>query len=300
MVKKKTQENTGLSKAVEQRSPYKSLSNPASTGGAGGHYEAKIQATYLWAMLIGKLTSLQRDSRITSLSFQAKIDGHETDDLVCELTNSAGQKAKALIQVKRSLSANASDGKFKEAITAAWLDFQNHEKFERNRDRIVLAYDESLSPKINGAKELSKIAKTSLDCEDFQRKAITAGFSSTAKRGALAVVRSFIEEITSSPLPDEEQFLFWKHLLFVSHSVDDEGSNEHASALTEIAWVLGAELAPHPASAWALLVDTSLSFNSTAASVNLETIDAHLPPHWVPALRAHRDRASTGASLGLL
>lgn len=305
MARKNKRENTDTSKVVEQRSPYKKQSNPASTGGAGVYYEAKVQANYLWAMLSGFYTPLRQESRITRLQFQAKIDGYQTDDLVCELKDSVDHTSKALIQVKRSLAAIPSDEKFKEAIIAAWLDFKNPAKFVHERDRIALIYDERLSPKMGGARALSNFARTSEDSQEFMKKATEAGFSSNANRQALAAVSAIIAGITQEPPSQDEQHAFWRHLFFISHSIDDEESVEYATAMNAIGWVLGAELARQPRLIWSHLVEKCLTFNSTAASVSLDNVDSHLPPKWCSVLKDYREgRFSKSSSeiqlLGLL
>lgn len=299
MVRNKKQENTGTSKAVEQRSPYKKQSNPASTGGVGVYYEAKVQANYLWAMLSGFYTPLRQESRITRLQFQAKIDGYQTDDLVCELKDSVDHMSKALIQVKRSLAAIASDEKFKEAIIAAWLDFKNPEKFVHERDRIALIYDERLSPKMGGARALSGFARTSDDSKEFIKKATETGFSSNANRQALAAVSTIIAGITQEPPSQDEQHAFWRHLFFISHSIDDEESAEYAAAMNAIGWVLGAELAGQPGLVWSHLVEKCLTFNSTAATVSIDNIDSHLPPKWCPVLKDYREGRVSDSSSGI-
>ncbi|WP_322997103.1 hypothetical protein [Castellaniella sp.] len=299
MAGKKQSKSGGVSNALTQRSPYKKQSNPASTGGAGVHYEAKVQANYLWAMLSGSRTPLRPNSRVTCLRFQAKIHGYQTDDLVCDVVDSSGHKSKALIQVKRSLAALASDEKFKEAITAAWLDFQDSDKFMQERDRIVLVCDERLSPKIAGARALSSFAHTSGDACEFWRKATGAGFSSKANRQALEAVSTIIAEITSEPPSHAAQFAFWQHLFFVSHSIDDEASAEYSAVINSISWVLGNELAGEPGLVWSSLVDKCLKFNSAAATVGLDNVGSHLPPRWIPVLEGYRERGISDLSSGV-
>ncbi|KAB0617460.1 tetratricopeptide repeat protein [Castellaniella defragrans] len=299
MAGKKQSKSGSASNALAQRSPYKKQSNPASTGGAGVHYEAKVQAKYLWAMLSGSHTPLCTNGRVTHLQFQAKIHGYQTDDLVCETVDSVGQTSKALMQIKRSLAALASDKKFKEAITAAWLDFQDSGKFARKRDRIVLVYDERLSPKVGGARALSSLARTSDDACEFWKKATEADFSSGPNRQALEAVGTIIAGFAAEPPSQDEQYVFWRHLFFVSHSIDDEASDEYATIMDSITWALGKELAREPGFVWAFLVDKCLKFNSFAASVGLDNVCSHLPPEWVPVLENHRESGISYLSAGV-
>ena len=263
------------------------------------HYEAKVQAKYLWAMLSGSHTPLCTNGRVTHLQFQAKIHGYQTDDLVCETVDSVGQTSKALIQVKRSVAALASDEKFKEAVTAAWLDFQDSDKFVRERDRIVLVYDERLSPRMGGARALSNFARTSDDACEFWKKATETGFSSESNRQALEAVSTIITGFAAEPPSQDEQYVFWRHLFFVSHSIDDEASVEYAEIMNSIGWALGAELSREPGLVWAFLVEKCLKFNSVAASVGLDSVGPHLPAEWVPVLEDFRASGISGLPAGV-
>ena len=118
----------------------KKLSNPASTGGGGSSFESRVQASRLLAMCLGSLVPGVDDGRIVELRFQARIHGHHTDDLVCSIEQSDGQRFRTLLQMKRSLSAREKDAAFKESIGAAWTDYNSME-FVRGQDSIFLVYD---------------------------------------------------------------------------------------------------------------------------------------------------------------
>ena len=87
----------------------KKLSSPVSTGGRGTSFESRIQATRLLAMCLGSLVPGAQDGRIVELRFQARIHGHHTDDLVCLIEHGDGQRTRALLQMKRTLTARAKD-----------------------------------------------------------------------------------------------------------------------------------------------------------------------------------------------
>ena len=57
------------------------LSNPFSTGGGGVDFEHRVQATFLLALLVEGFSPLL-NLPITSVLFQAKRSGYDTDDIV--------------------------------------------------------------------------------------------------------------------------------------------------------------------------------------------------------------------------
>ena len=60
----------------------KQLSNPFSTGGGGGHFEAHVQASFVALMLTGGYAPCLPCWPITEIKLQGKIDGYDTDDLI--------------------------------------------------------------------------------------------------------------------------------------------------------------------------------------------------------------------------
>ena len=80
------------------------LSNPASTGGAGVTFEARVQAAHLLAMLVGGPAPGMSEGSVVQLQFQAKVHGYMLDDLVCHSRLQNSSTAKALVQIKRTLT----------------------------------------------------------------------------------------------------------------------------------------------------------------------------------------------------
>jgi len=97
------------------------LSNPFSTGGGGVDFEHSVQATFLLALLVEGFSPLL-NLPITSVLFQAKRSGYDTDDIVL-FSSSNTYSAKLLCQIKRGITITANNDIFEEVIVSAWSDF---------------------------------------------------------------------------------------------------------------------------------------------------------------------------------
>jgi hypothetical protein len=183
-LEKRTSMTSGKGKGTEKPKP-KKVSNPVSTGGGGSSFESRVQASRLLAMCLGSLVPGAEDGRIVELRFQARIHGHHTDDLVCCIEQSDGQRTRALLQMKRSLGAREKDAAFKESIGAAWTDF-NSTEFLRGQDSIFLIYDTASAAAMKGASTVCEWARYSATPAEFLKKVDAPNFSNAANRNALA------------------------------------------------------------------------------------------------------------------
>ena len=72
---------SATSKNDKPQTSVSALSNPFSTGGGGVDFEHRVQATFLLALLVEGFSPLL-NLPITSVLFQAKRSGYDTDDIV--------------------------------------------------------------------------------------------------------------------------------------------------------------------------------------------------------------------------
>ncbi len=104
----------------------KQLSNPVSTGGGGGHFEAHVQASFVALMLTGGFAPCLPCWPISKIKLQAKYAGYDTDDLIVFVEQpESGQKRKIFGNIKVTISFNEKDKMFGEVIQVAWNDFNN-------------------------------------------------------------------------------------------------------------------------------------------------------------------------------
>ena len=287
---------TKPSKKIEG-SPQKNLSNPTSTGGAGGSYEARVQAVYLLAMFGGLAPVIFPETKVICLQFQGKIHGYETDDLICTVEDQVGVSHKVLIQVKRTSKAIASNTAFKEAVTAAWLDFNNKDLFTLDNDRIVLVYDGLENSDMLGCVSVANFARTSLTGEEFLLKSTAEKFSSDKNRGAYKAILSIVTDVVGGPVHIENFHQFVKHLWFVSHMLSTENTQDYASQLSYIKVILGDVIASNPQGIWGELVNACQKLNAVAGSVAFANLDALISSRIAARFKVHREGAAASLSL---
>ena len=117
----------------------KQLSNPFSTGGGGGHFEAHVQASFVALMLTGGYAPCLPCWPITEIKLQGKIDGYDTDDLIVFVDKiDSKERCKLLGQVKHSIRITQGDRVFSEVIQATWNDFNNPRVFTKGKDVVAL------------------------------------------------------------------------------------------------------------------------------------------------------------------
>jgi hypothetical protein len=92
------------------------MTNPASSGGAGSVFEAKVGASYLLSMLLEVEARGLPGCHMESVRLQRAEEGFPLDDIVVHGVNREGVTASIEIQVKRTLTFTASDKEFKDVV----------------------------------------------------------------------------------------------------------------------------------------------------------------------------------------
>lgn len=262
-----------------QKPKAKKLSNPASTGGVGPSFENRVQASRLLAMCLGSHVPGAQDGRIVELRFQARIHGHHTDDLVCYIEQGDGQRTRALLQMKRSLTARERDTAFSESIGAAWTDY-NFDEFVRGQDSIFFIYDTASAAAMKGAATVCTWARYSATPAEFLKKVAAEEFSNAANRAALAAVKRIAESYADRVIDDHELFDFVKHLNCLPHDLDQDGTAEHITHLNSIrqAAALVGEVV-NSQEIWSALVAACVAANGVAGTVTFENLDVVIGRH---------------------
>lgn len=251
----------------------KNLSSPTSTGGAGVAFENRVQATRLLAMCLGLQVPGSSDGRIIELKFQARIHGHHTDDLVCLFELTDGQRARTLLQMKRSMVARANNQAFSEAVGAAWFDFDSPD-FVKRRDSIFLIFGSASVPSMEGALTVCNWAKFSATSEEFLKKVMAADFSNAANRKAFSEMQAIVENHAGRKVDSSELQHFFRHLNFLGYDLDRDDTGEIANQLNLIqqaAYRLGENINPHDI--WSRLVTSCITANGAAATVNFDNLE---------------------------
>jgi Novel STAND NTPase 1 len=135
------------------------VSNPAATGSSGPAFETKVAAACLTLLLTRGAPLCLGAGTLQTVHLQARhLDhGWQTDDLLLEATDPAGQSMKAALQVKRSFVVSEEDAECLKTLRGALSDFRNSAHFDSQRDVVALIVS-SISAKV------ARYLRTLLDC----------------------------------------------------------------------------------------------------------------------------------------
>lgn len=260
-------------KTAKSTGERKKLAPSAATGPKGPAFENRVQAQRMLAMCLGGVpcAGIPVGHRIVKLQFQARIEGHQTDDLVCTVVDLFGAPYRVLMQMKRSLAPSTTA--FEEAIGLAWLDYKT-ETFQRGADRFIFAYDVASVGDMGGASDIAVAAQKSLSVEGWLERVSAKNFGNDKRRKALEYVKTALNKFNKAEVPDAEVQAFLGHVHFLPHNLDSDDTAEAVQQQLTISLVTQVPgLAPLSADmVWSKLVTVCFELNGDAGEVNLENV----------------------------
>lgn len=274
----------------------KKVAPSSATGGKGYRFENRVQATKLLAMCIGCPTAgLQDDSRVVELRFQARVHGRFTDDLVCTVENSAGQRSRALMQMKSGLMARKSDSDFTQAVGNAWLDFQSAD-FAKDTDVLLIVHDMATKAQMRGAEAVARVARSSLTSVDWLQKLFDPGAGNDAKRNAHTLIKAAVDLYAKGDCSPDELHVFLAHVHFVAHDLDTDTTPECKSYLHQIQTIApGHAIRHNPSLVWSKLVTACMELNEQAGAVDLANLKDFISSELSTWFGVHRSLFGTGS-----
>lgn len=251
----------------------KKVAPSSATGGKGYRFENRVQATKLLAMCIGCPTAgLPDDSRVVELRFQARVHGRFTDDLVCTVENSAGQRSRALMQMKSGLTARKSDANFSQAVGNAWLDFQSAD-FAKGTDVLLIVHDMATKAQMRGAEAVATLARSSLTSLDWKQKLVDPSAGNESKRNAYTLIKAAVDLYANLDCSPDKLLVFLTHVHFLAHDLDSDTTAECKFHLHQIQTAApGHPIRPNPPLVWSKLVTVCMDLNEQAGAVDLANL----------------------------
>jgi len=252
----------------------KQLSNPFSSGGGGGHFEAHVQASFVVLMLTGGFAPCLPNWPIRKIKLQGKFAGYDTDDLIIFVEDPGGdQKRKILGQIKHSISITENDKVFAEVIQAAWNDFNNDSLFSRGKDVIALITGPLSATDINDVRTILEWARHAENANEFFNKVELTHFSNERKQNKLQALRTNLTKANSgNPVSDEILFDFLKHFHLLGYDLDLKAG----VTLSLLHSLIGQYSQENVQSLWAQLVDEVQSANKNAGTISSESLSEDL------------------------
>jgi hypothetical protein len=248
----------------------KNLSNPFSTGGGGGHFEAHVQTSFVALMLTGGFAPCLPCWPIKKVKLQGKFAGYDIDDLLVFVANEDGrQERKLLGQIKHSISITENDSVFGEVIQAAWNDFNNAKIFTRDRDAIALITGPLSVTDISDVRPILERARHCDGSDEFFKSIELGHFTSDGQRRKLKAFRAKLRKANGDrDVPNETAFEFLRHFHLLGYDLDIKAG----VMLSLLHSLIGQNARASAQALWAMLVDEVQSANKNAGTLTKESL----------------------------
>lgn len=256
----------------------KQLSNPVSTGDGGGHFESRVQASFVILMLMKVRMSFLWNLPIVKVALQRRFEDIHTDDILLVLKE--GDKEKKLFgQIKRTIHITQKDKIFKEVVAAAWQDY-NGTLFRKNIDCIALITGPLSKSDIQGTRNLLEWARSSENADSFFRK-VSSNSCSNEKRNKLSAFQNALQAANHKDVCKEIVFDFLQHFYLLSYDFDIKASI-YESLICGMIQQYGITI---PYEIWTRVIHEVGCFNQNAGEITLDTLPKDLLSYFQPAVQ---------------
>lgn len=243
----------------------KALSNPFSTGGGGGHFEAHVQASFVALMLTGGHAPNLPCWPIKEIKLQGKIDGFDTDDLVVVVEDPISKECRKLLgQVKHSVAITQGSALFGEVMQAAWNDFNNPKVFNRRKDAIALITGPLNATDAHNVQWLLSQSRHTKNVDEFFRSVQQANFSPSKSIEKLEVIQYHLKAANGgNDVPKDELYSFLNHFHLLGYDL----GNEYGVVLSLLHSHISQFQQQYPQWAWSRIVDIVQAWNQDAGTI---------------------------------
>lgn len=259
----------------DNNSTLKQLSNSASTGGLGNHFENLIQTAFTVLMLTDTCPPTKTPYPIYQIKLQGKYQGFETDDMIIYTEDPLSKKqSKLLCQIKCSIKITKENKTFKETLQAAWFDFNKKDFFNKNTDSIVLITGPLAEIDTIHTRRLLNQAKYAEDAQDFNNRIYLGNFTSNQQRQKLDIFKSILKEANENQeLSDDELWGFLKSFYILIYDLDEDVSNFRClfQSLLQLSFEYNSQ------DLWAKILDCISYYNENSGLITKESIYAAIP-----------------------
>lgn len=174
---------------------------PAGTANAGAHFEPRVGAFYLLALLLRSEPRGLPGATAEKVAFQQSVSGYALDDIVVHARMADGSPATLEIQAKRTLTFTASDAEFSDVVrqmlasVARSSELPGRHTFAVAIARTTTKIEQSVQEVLHWARELP-------DAATFSRNMALEGFASEQMRTFVATFTAKLREHGDSGTPE--------------------------------------------------------------------------------------------------
>jgi hypothetical protein len=183
--------------------------NPSATGGSGQDFEFKVGAACLTLLLTRGAPLFLGTGTLSTVHFQTKYLGWQTDDLLLEAIDGQGEKRKAAVQVKRSFVLSEKNEESAETLRRAFADFRNPSLFSQNHDVVGLITSNLSAKLVRGLRTLLDCARASTDSADMVRRLQIPGYLGKPTLDYYDNIVAILQD-SGGPQPTDEEI--WRFL----------------------------------------------------------------------------------------
>jgi hypothetical protein len=258
------------------------MTSPYSSGGGGTHFEARVAATYLAAVLCGAPARGLIAETATEVRTQKAGHDEPLDDIVVLGTSADGNIAKLSLQVKSEIIFTAKDPEWIAVLHAAWDTFANRD-FDTRRHRIGTAIANYNAKIDKYYQSVLNWATQSANADDFFGRITKKDFSHAEKRDFVDTIRTILETHITRPIESEELWNFLRVFVILHFDLNLQDRSRDAAAVIDRIRDLLKESTPQQAPAvWAYLIQEAgnlIPAGGSAARANLTSalVAAGLP-----------------------
>ncbi|TSD87573.1 ATP-binding protein [Mycobacterium sp. KBS0706] len=259
------------------------MTSPYSSGGGGTHFEARVAATYLAAILSEAPARGLPAPLAIEVQTQRAAQDEPLDDIIIVGQLVDGTKTRLSLQVKSDIRFTTNDAEWIAVVQAAW-DTVSKPTFDAAHHRVGVAIA-NYSAKID--KHLQSVltwATHSADAADFFQRLGRKDFSHTEKRTFVDSIRTIIADHDGRVPADDAVWRFLQVFVILHFDINlEDRSRDAAATVDRLRDLLKTGWPEQAPAVWSHLVEQAGHLIPAGGSATRATIAASLASAGLPA-----------------
>ncbi len=228
------------------------MTSPVASGGGGTHFEAKVVAHYLAAILCQtRVEGLPPSAHAIEANTQQADFGSQLDDLVIKGIMEDKSEMHLHLQIKIKISLTQKNSEWKDLIKKAWATYSGD--FDKDVDRIGFAIGNT-SERLKQCQEAIEWAKATVNGKKFIEKIKKKNHSHEYKREFVETIKSQIPACSGESITDDVLWQFIRSFAILHFDYQLETSSNKTQVLERIENFLPPDQLNKANSIWEYLV----------------------------------------------